>query len=123
MDKRDNNTHDTIDNMWARGMPVRTGGRAIDEVRMRGDFIDCPNGNRAFVTDSVIECDGLIKFDTVRMEPGMALDQSGVFIDARCSKCSFAGQLGILNQQVRDDEFLGRLVWVYKVETANDERT
>jgi hypothetical protein len=42
MDKRDNNTHDTIDNMWARGMPVRTGGRAIDEVRMRGDFIDCP---------------------------------------------------------------------------------
>lgn len=113
MDKRDNNTHDTIDNMWARGMPVRTGGRAIDEVRMRGDFIDCPN----------IECDGLIKFNTVRMEPGMALDQSGVFIDARCSKCSFAGQLGILNQQVRDDEFLGRLVWVYKVETANDERT
>jgi hypothetical protein len=51
----------------------------------------------------------------------MALDQSGVFIDARCSKCSFAGQLGILNQQVRDDEFLGRLVWVYKVETANDD--
>ena len=110
MDERDNNTHDTIDNMWARGMPVRTGGRAIDEVRMRGDFIDCPS----------MECDGLIKFDTVRMEPGMALDQSGVFIDARCSKCSFAGQLGILNQQVRDDEFLGRLVRVYKVETANE---
>ena len=114
MDERDNNTHDTIGNMWARGMPVRTGitnegrrlDRAIDEVRMRGDFIDCPH----------IECGGLIKFDTVRMEPGMALDQSGVFIDARCSKCSFAGQLGILNQQVRDDEFLGRLVWVYKVE-------
>lgn len=111
MDERDNNTHDTIDNMWVRGMSVRTGGRAIDYrlsyiVRMRGDFIDCPN----------IECDGLIKFDTVRMEPGMALDQSGVFIDARCSKCSFAGQLGILNQQVRDDEFSGRLVWVYKVE-------
>jgi|DEB0MinimDraft_10_1074344.scaffolds.fasta_scaffold04139_5 hypothetical protein len=108
--ERDNNTHDTIDNMWARGMPVWTGGRAIDEVSTRGEFIDCTN----------IECDGLIKFDTVRMEPGMALDQSGVFIDARCSKCSFAGQLGILNQQVRDDEFLGRLVWVYKVETAND---
>ncbi len=106
MDERDNNTHDTRANMWAMGMTVRTGGRAIDEVRMRGDFIDCPN----------TECDGLIKFDTVRMEPGMALDQSGVFIDARCSKCSFAGQLGILNQQVRDDEFLGRLGWVYKVE-------
>jgi hypothetical protein len=25
MDERDNNTHDTIGNMWARGMPVRTG--------------------------------------------------------------------------------------------------
>lgn len=116
--ERDNNTHDTIGNMWARGMPVmwaigmpfRTDDGAVDEVRTRGDFIDCPS----------MECDGLIKFDTVRMEPGMALDQSGVFIDARCSKCSFAGQLGILNQQVGDDEFLGRLVWVYKVETAND---
>ena len=112
MDERDNNTHDTVDNMWARGMPVRTGGRAIDEVRMQSDFIGCPNIDS---NGEEQQCDGLIKFDTVRMGPGMALDQSGVFIDARCSKCSFAGQLGILNQQVRDDEFLGRLTWVYKV--------
>ena len=105
MDERDNNTHDTADNMRARAMPVRTGGTAIDIVTVQGDFIGCPN----------IECYGLIKFDTVRMEPGMALEQSGVFIDAHCSKCSFAGQLGILNQQVRDDEFFGRLTWVYKM--------
>lgn len=101
----DNDTHDTIDGMWARGMPIITKDGLIEEVRMNGDFIRCSN----------IECDGLIKFDTVRIEPGMALEQSGVFIDARCSKCNFAGQLGVLNQQVRDDEFFGRLVWVYKV--------
>lgn len=98
----DDNTHDTIDNMWARGTPIGAGG---EEVRTQGDFIRCPD----------LACDGLIKFDAVRIEPGMALNQSGVFIDAHCSECNFAGQLGVLNQQVRDDEFFGRLVWVYKV--------